>query len=239
MRKKRMSKNGKILVGLSVASISLFSYQNIFIPVYNNHVKTVVYVAKETIPDKTTLNANMFKPITVENDSVIKGSITNIKSVVGKQIDGSLKEGELLSNNRVTSGINLDGPLLTEVKITSVIPLKDNDNVRLFSKEKGTDGKTNVTELFHLKKVYTSSSVLPAEKVSNGVDSTTSISTTNNSEIKFYLKLTQDEVLAYETAVSNGEIVAVKVVGEENTGINPSNNSPINDLDRNSSIKPD
>lgn len=213
MSKRTMSKQAKVLTGLLVLTGGLFSYQNIYVPNFELEQEAVVYVARDTIPAYTEVDASMFQGVTVSAHSVLPGSVTNIQSVSGKQIVGTLQKGELLSNARLTEDENPEGSLLTEVKIESNLPLKDNDNVRLIKKYKGEGGKFIVEELFASKKVYTKNTVFGVVENTAGQP---------QDGMSFYLQLDQDEVFKYEEAISTGQIIAVKILDEVDDSVESS-----------------
>jgi hypothetical protein len=212
MAKKKMSTQGKILAGLSVATVAMFSYQNIYVPNVVLDKEELVYVARDDIPAYTKVTASMFQAVPQAERSVISGSVTDINSVEGKQLSGSLKAGEQLFETRLTTDTIPEGELLTEVKIESKLPLKDNDNIRIYVKSKDKGNLFTVEELFKSKKVYTKNTVFGIAE-----DGTQQSS---NSGMEFFLKLTQQEVLKYEEAVSTGQIVAVKVLEDEEVSKN-------------------
>jgi hypothetical protein len=212
MAKKKMSTQGKILAGLSVATVAMFSYQNIYVPNVVLDKEELVYVARDDIPAYTKVTASMFQAVPQAERSVISGSVTDINSVEGKQLSGSLKAGEQLFETRLTTDEVPEGELLTEVKIESKLPLKDNDNIRIYVKSKDKGNLFTVEELFKSKKVYTKNTVFGIAEDGSQQSS--------NSGMEFFLKLTQQEVLKYEEAVSTGQIVAVKVLEDEEVSKN-------------------
>ena len=207
MSKKGMSTQGKVLAGLTVLSVGLFGYQNIYVPNFEMEKEAIVYVARDDIPAYTEVDATMFQGVSITERSVVPGSVTNIASVDGKKLSGTLKKGELLSTARLTDDAVMEGELLTEVKIESNLPLKDNDNIRIFKKYQGEGGKFIVEELFDSKKVFTKNTVFGVVEES--------ASQSQGDGMKFYLKLDQEEVLKYEEAISTGQIIAVKIIGDE------------------------
>lgn len=220
MAKKKMSVQGKILAGLTVATVAMFSYQNIYVPNVILDKEKLVYVARDDIPAYTKVNSNMFKPVPVSERSVVKGSVTDINSVNGKQLSGSLKAGELIFETRLTSDEIPEGELLTEVKIESKLPLKDNDNIRIYVKSKDTGNLFTVEELFKSKKVYTKNTIFGIADDGSQQSAETGM--------EFFLKLTQQEVLKYEEAVSTGTIVAVKVLDDEEVSKNVTSTTDTN-----------
>lgn len=210
MAKKKMSTQGKILAGLGVATVAMFSYQNIYVPNVVLEKESLVYVARDDIPAYTEVDPSMFQAVPVAERSVVSGSVTDIQSVDGKQLKGSLKAGEMLFDTRLTTDAIPEGDLLTEVKIQSTLPLKDNDNIRLFVKSTDAGNQLVVEELFNSKKVYTKNTIFGIAE--------TGTTTEAASGMQFYLKLDQEEVLKYEEAISTGEIVAVKLLGDEEVG---------------------
>lgn len=202
-----MSKQGKILAGLTVLSLGLFGYQNIYVPNFVLEKEAIVYVAKDDIPAYTEVDHTMFSGVSISERSVVPGSITDINAVTGKQLSGTLKKGELLSSARLTEEGVPQGELLTEVKIESNLPLKDNDNVRIYVKYQDEGNLFTVEELFGSKKVYTKNTVFGVVEETAGQ--------TQSDGMKFYLKLDQKEVLKYEEAISTGQIIAVKILEDE------------------------
>lgn len=207
MAKKKMSGQGKILAGLSVATIGLFSYQNIYVPNVVLDKEVLVYVARADIPAYTEVTSAMFQAVPVAERSVVSGSVTDIGSIEGQQLSGSLKAGEMLFQTRLTTDGIPEGELLTEVKIESKLPLKDNDNIRIYVKSTGKANVFTIEELFTSKKVYTKTTVFGLTE--DGTQQSSS------DGMEFFLKLNQQEVLKYEEAVSTGEIVAVKVLEDK------------------------
>jgi len=206
MAKKGMSKQGKVLAGLTVLSIGLFGYQNIYVPNFVLEKEKVVYVAKDDIPAYSTVDYTMFEGRSISERSVIPGSVTDLNSVTGKKLSGTLKIGELLSSSRLTDDTIEQGALLTEVKIESNLPLKDNDNIRIFVKYQDEGNRFAVEGLFKSKKVYTKNTVFGTVEETAGQ--------TQGDGMKFYLKLDQDEVLKYEEAISTGQVIAVKILDD-------------------------
>lgn len=230
MAKKKMSVQGKILAGLTVATVAMFSYQNIYVPNVILDKEKLVYVARDDIPAYTKVSSTMFKPVHVSERSVVKGSVTDINSVDGKQLSGSLKAGELLFETRLTTDEIPEGELLTEVKIESKLPLKDNDNIRIYVKSKDTGNLFTVEELFKSKKVYTKNTIFGIADDGSQQSAETGM--------EFFLKLTQQEVLKYEEAVSTGTIVAVKVLDDEEVSKNVTSTTDTN-IDSDSDIDGD
>lgn len=202
-----MSKHGKILAGLTVLSLGLFGYQNIYVPNFVLEKEAIVYVAKDDIPAYTEVDHTMFSGVSISERSVVPGSVTDLNAVTGKQLSGTLKKGELLSSARLTEEGIPQGELLTEVKIESNLPLKDNDNVRIYVKYQDEGNLFTVEELFGSKKVYTQNTVFGVVEETAGQ--------TQSDGMKFYLKLDQKEVLKYEEAISTGQIIAVKILEDE------------------------
>lgn len=202
-----MSKQGKVLAGLTVLSLGLFGYQNIYVPNFVLEKEKVVYVAKDDIPAYSTVDYTMFEGRSISERSVIPGSVTDLNSVTGKKLSGTLKKGELLSSSRLTDDSIEQGALLTEVKIESNLPLKDNDNIRIFVKYQDNGNRFAVEELFKSKKVYTKNSVFGTVEEATGQQ--------QGDGMKFYLKLDQDEVLKYEEAISTGQVIAVKILDDD------------------------
>lgn len=207
MSKKGMSKQGKILAGLTVLSVGLFGYQNVYVPNFVLEKESVVYVAKGDIPAYTEVDHTMFEGVAISERSVLPGSITDINTVSGKKLSGTLKKGELLSEYRLTNDSVPEGELLTEVKIESNIPVSDNDNVRIYVKYQDEGNMFTVEELFKSKKVYTKNTVFGVVEEQAGQ--------TQGDGMKFYLKLDQKEVLKYEEAISTGQIIAVKILEDK------------------------
>lgn len=207
MSKKKMSVQGKVLAGLSLATVVMFSYQNIYVPNVVLEKEKMVYVARDDVSAYTTVTPSMFKAVPVAVNSVVSGSVTDINSIDGQQLSGSLKAGELLFKTRLTTDKVSEGELLTEVKIESKLPLKDNDNIRIYNKYKNKEAQTVVEELFHSKKVYTKNTIFGIAEDGSQQSS--------DSGMGFFLKLTQQEVLKYEEAISTGQIVAVKILDAE------------------------
>lgn len=230
MAKKKMSVQGKILAGLTVATVAMFSYQNIYVPNVVLDKEKLVYVARDDIQAYTKVTPSMFQAVPVAERSVISGSVTDINSVDGKQLSGSLKAGELLFDTRLTTDEIPEGELLTEVKIESKLPLKDNDNIRIYVKSKDKGNLFTVEELFKSKKVYTKNTVFGIAEDGSQQSS--------NSGMEFFLKLTQQEVLKYEEAVSTGTIVAVKVLEDEEVSKNVTSATDTN-VDIDSDIEAD
>ena len=207
MAKKKMSMQGKILAGLSLATVAMFSYQNIYVPNVVLDKEELVYVARDDISAYTTVTPSMFKAVPITENSVVSGSVTDIATISGKQLSGSLKAGELLFKTRLTTEKVPEGELLTEVKVESKLPLKDNDNIRIYVKSQGKGNLFTVEELFKSKKVYTKDTIFGITEDGSQQSADTGM--------EFFLKLTQQEVLKYEESVSTGQIVAVKVLDSE------------------------
>lgn len=206
MSKKGMSKQGKILAGLTVLSVGLFGYQNIYVPNFVLEKEAVVYVAKSDIPAYTEIDHSMFQGVSISERSVVPGSVTDLNTVTGKKLEGTLKKGELLSTARLTTEKVPEGELLTEVKIESNLPLKDNDNIRIYVKYQADGNLFTVEELFKSKKVFTKNTVFGVVEEQAGQS--------QGDGMQFYLKLDQDEVLKYEEAISTGQIIAVKILDD-------------------------
>ncbi|WP_442637642.1 SAF domain-containing protein [Rossellomorea marisflavi] len=213
MAKKKMSTQGKWLTGIMLFAGATFGYQNIYAPNVVMKEEGLVYVARADIPAYTEVDASMFQAVPVQKHSILKGSVTDIAQVQGKQLSGSLKSGEQLFSTRLTTDEVPEGELLTEVKIESKLPVKDNDNIRIFVKSKEKGNLFVVEELFKSKKVYTKSTIF-------GIPEDGSQQPQSSKGMEFFLKLSQDEVLKYEEAVSTGEIVAVKILGDEEVSKN-------------------
>lgn len=207
MAKKKMSTQGKILSGLGVLTVAMFSYQNIYVPNYVLDNEALVYVARADIPAYTEVKGTMFQAVPVAERSVVSGSITDISSIEGQQLSGALKAGELLFKSRLTTDGIPEGELLTEVKIKSKLPLNDNDNIRIYVKSTGKANVFTIEELFSSKKVYTKNTIFGLTEDGSQQSS--------SEGMEFFLKLNQQEVLKYEEAVSTGEIVAVKVLEDK------------------------
>lgn len=203
-----MSTQGKILSGLTLVTVGLFSYQNIYVPNVVLDKEVLVYVAKSDIPAYTEIDDKMFQAVPIAERSLLSGSVTDISSVIGKQLSGSLKKDEMLFETRLTMDEVPEGELLTEVKITSRLPLEDNDNIRVFVKFQGDGNRFTVKELFTSKKVFTKDTIM-------GIPEDGSQQTESGTGMEFYLKLDQNEVLQYEEAVSTGTIVAVKLIDDD------------------------
>lgn len=211
MAEKKIKKSTITLLSLTTLSVGMFGYSEFIAPKQEQAKQTTVYVANETIPANSKIEAGMFKAVPQEKSYVVQGSVENLNQVVGKYLTGGLNKGELLSDSRITSDSSSEGDLLTEVQITSSIPIANNDNVRLYVKyKKGDNGMGNfsVKELFKSKKVYTNDAstegggLLSAPQTATGAKSV-------------YMKLSAEEVLKYEEARSTGEIVMVKILGDE------------------------
>lgn len=207
MAKKKMSTQAKILTGLAIATSGMFSYQNIYVPNVVLDKEALVYVARADIQAYTEVDPSMFQAVPVAERSVLPGSIQDIHKVSGKQLSGALKAGEMLFDTRLTTDEIPEGELLTEVKIESRLPLKDNDNIRVFVKYQGEGNVFTVEELFKSKKVYTKNTVF-------GIQDDGSHEASGDG-MEFFLKMNQKEVFKYEEAISTGTIVAVKILEDE------------------------
>lgn len=207
MSKKGMSTQGKTLTGLLVLTVGLFGYQNIYVPNFVLEKEAIVYVANSDIPAYTELDHTMFQGVSISERSVVPGSVTDINAVAGQKLSGTLKKGELLSTARLTNEGVPEGELLTEVKIESNLPLKDNDNIRIYVKYQDEGNMFTVEELFASKKVFTKNSVFGVVEEQAGQS--------QGDGMQFYLKLDQDEVLKYEEAISTGQIIAVKILEDK------------------------
>lgn len=222
MDNKRRQRNLNLtLLGLTAASIGMFTYSNVYLPNFAEKDKVTIYIAKQDIPANVDLEANMFKEEEIDKDSLIPGSVTNLKQVEGKQLKGHLSRGELLSKYRFSDTVESDGPLIAELLIPTSIPLQHNDMIRVYV-QYVEGGKVIVKELFNKKKVIAKDRINSDSSIVQKVEDATSTAVSSSSDGNvIFVRLTDKEAMDYQEAVNTGTLYAVKITNEEETTESP------------------
>jgi len=200
-----MNRNQKsniyLIVGFLILSIGLFSYQNFFMPAQEKLEKVTIYVAGEDISHNSPIdvsNGNQIKAIDVDKDSVVPGSVTDINALDGQFVKGGLLAGELITHSRISPIDTDEGNLYVKVEPDYPIDIRDGENVRAFIQGvNDVSGQTQVVELFHEKKVYSS------EKVTKLFD--------GESVQGYYIKLTDEELKDYYKGKEKGLFILAKI----------------------------
>lgn len=215
VKKQNKQRNLNItLTLLATLSVGMFGYANVYQPNFVEENTVDVYVAKDDIPEKVTMEAGMFEKTQLEESAYIPGLVTDLNSFVDKQLTGELKAGEFLFEQRIDTEVHNDGPLIAELLIPTSIPLEHNDKIRVYV-QYPEDGKMTIEELFNEKRV------ISRDNVKNGKSSivedtvTAATSTSANEGNMVYVRLTDKEVIAYQEAVNTGTLYAVKIEDTE------------------------
>lgn len=213
--KKKRTLNST-LVGLAALSVGMFSYSNFIAPQIAENNKVTIYVANQDIPANTNLTEDMFKTVSINKNSYVDGSVTNVREFVGKQLKGKLESGEILSTYRLSDKLSKEGPLIAELRIGTNIPLHNNDVIRVYVQH-NENGKVVVEELFHRKQVI-SESVLEnnfslSKQTNKFISSTASMDSGDTNRI--YVRLTDKEAMKYQEAVNTGTLYVAKIEDEE------------------------
>lgn len=200
-----MNRNQKnnilMIVGFLFLAMGLFAYQNFVMPAQKQAQRAIVYVANQDLADNTVIdqaNKEQFKAVQVSEESVVPGSVTNIKQVHGKVIEGGLLEGELLTGKRLVDESSEDGELYAKIEPDFPVDIRDGENVAVFVRHyDDADRKERVDVIFEQKQVHSSSRV-------------TSIIEGESSQ-GYYLRLTEEELKDYYLAKNKGAIIVAKI----------------------------
>lgn len=213
--KNRQRNLNLTLIGLATASIVMFTYSNIYQPNFAEKELVEVYIAAEDIPADVPLEKDMVMGVKIDKESHIPGTITNVEGVLGKQLQGSLLKGELLSEGRISDEEKSDGPLIAEIQVPTTIPLKNNDSIRVYVQYKAKDSKVKVQELFHEKKVISRDNINDTTLGQKAVEATESAVGNSSDGNVIYVKLTDKEAMDYQEAVTTGTLYVVKIADVE------------------------
>lgn len=186
-------KSAYIIGGLFTTALGLFGYQNYYMPAQEEQNTAVVYIAATDIPTDTVLSAEMLKPVTVNEKSVLPGSITNVNEVVNKRLTGGILEGEMLFAQRISPELTEQGSFYVKVEPDYPVDLQDGDHVLVAAQ----DDKGELNDLFGRKQVYASSRVV---NIVEGQAAT-----------GFYLLLTEEEMNDYYSSKVNDLVVMTKI----------------------------
>lgn len=186
-------KSTYIIGALFTTAVGLFGYQNFYMPAQEQQNTSVIYVAATDIPTDTVLSAEMLKPVTVSEKSVLPGSITNVNEAVNKRLTGGILEGEMLFAQRISSELEEEGSFFVKVEPDYPVDLQDGDHVLVA----GQNDSGDLFELFSRKQVYSSSRVV------NLVE--------GQAATGFYLLLTEEEMNDYYSAKVNDLVVMTKI----------------------------
>lgn len=191
MNNKKINKIIYTMVGLTAFSGALFAYDNFYLSSQNE--TQLIYVAKQDIPAKTVLKADMFESVKVPTAGVLPTYITNINDVVGKKLKGGLLKDEPLSKNRLTTEEDLEHNLEIRIDVDPTsISVATNDYINLYV-------VLNVNGDVQIKKVFDSKQV-KVESSSSEEGSSSFIS----------IKANEEEVSKYLDANERGKILIVK-----------------------------
>lgn len=205
--------------GLLLVSAGLFGYQNFLMPAQQQASKVPVYIAAEDVPADTVITKEMFKEVSISEDSSLEGSVVNIDEVVGSEVEGGLLKGEQLFLQRLTSDVSEEGNLYVKVEPDFPIDIRDGENVRVFLQGNTNTGESAVVELFNQKKVFSSSRV-------------TSIAEGDSVE-GYYMRMTDEELNEYYSAKTKGSIIMAKISttdGDVTKEVKTSTGVDVNDL---------
>lgn len=203
MNNKKYKTTMGTIVGLLVIAGGLFGYENIIKVKHEEANKVTIYVAKKDIQAHTKVTADMFKPLEIDNTSVLAGYVIDLNSVIGKELKGGLLQGEPLIAQRLQdAGTTNNGGLVLKVRPDSVGDILPNDNVKIYVQLQNSDtGEITIKELFANKKV------IGQEMAESALLSTNQEQATDS----FNIYATEDEVKDYYVAKKSGTIIAVKI----------------------------
>lgn len=209
------------IVGFLILSIGLFAYQNFLMPAQQMARQAVIYVATQDLSDDTIIKAEeggQFQALEVAEDSVIPGSVTDLKAVDGQSIEGGLLKGELLTTNRLVEDERERGNLFVKVEPDYPVDIRDGENVHVFVQGNFGTGNVEVKSLFQQKKVYSSS------RVTNLLE--------GESSQGYYLRMSEEELKDYYLSKSRGAIILAKIspTAKDVTKSMVLTNKPLEDL---------
>lgn len=203
MNNKKYKTTMGTIAGLLVIAGGLFGYENIYKVKQEEANKVTIYVAKKDIQAHTKVTADMFKPLEIDNTSVLAGYVLDLNSVVGKELKGGILQGEPLTAQRLQdAGTANNGSLVLKVRPDSVGDILPNDNVKIYVQLQNSDtGEITIKELFANKKV------IGQEMAESALLSTNQEQATDS----FNINATEEEVKDYYVAKKSGSIIAVKI----------------------------
>ena len=207
MNNKKYSKILRIGIVLTGVSVSMFAYQNVIYPKYIEPKNLVsIYTAVKDIKPGEELTKNMFIPQEIKASEVVKGMVTNIDSVIGKQTKGTLFKGEVLSEYRV-SDKDVDGKQIYTIEFHSpyLSDVVNGDFIAVYVKIKTDDNKLIVRELFQRKEVKKAESLSASDTGNTNEDGTS----------KIYITVSEQEMKDYYLAQDRGEIIGVKITAND------------------------
>lgn len=192
----KMRRESKItilsILGLLAVSIGLWSYQTFLLPKQAAEQYRVMYVASKDIPTDATITADMLKPVSVANDSLIEGAVTSIDDAVGQRLTGGLKDGELLFKQRLSKDIEEEGQFFVRVEPDYAIDLEDGEHVSVLVQD-----NLDIQTLFARKQVYATNRIVNLLE--------------GQSTQGFYLLLTEQELENYYHSKNKGLIILSKI----------------------------
>lgn len=188
---------------LMLISGGMFAYENVYKVKQAEENKVTIYVAKEDVQAHTKVTADMFKPLDIDNTSVLGGYVLDLNSVVGKELKGGLLKGEPLTAQRLQDAGDLNnGELVLKILPDSVGDVLPNDNVKVYVQLQNSDtGEITIKELFANKKVIGQQLAESALLATNQEKATDS----------FNIYATEAEVKDYYVAKQSGSIIVVKI----------------------------
>lgn len=213
------------IITLMALSGGLFAYENVYKVHQAEKNKTVIYVAKEDIQAHTVITEGMFEPVEIDNSSVLSSYVTNLKSVVGKELKGGLLKGEPLSQQRLTDKNTENREIVLKIEPDMTGDISTNDNVRIYVQLENRDtGEIKIEKLFDFKKVIDDGRVLTADVKSN-----------NDKDSKsFNVYASSEEVQNYYLAKAKGSIIVVKLNELDTEPI--ASNEKVENFDANSEV---
>ncbi|PLS19739.1 hypothetical protein CVD28_04835 [Bacillus sp. M6-12] len=204
MNNKKYKTTMGAIVGLMVLSGGIFAYENVIAPKQEQANKVTIYVAKQDIQAHTAIQADMLMPLEIDNTSVLSSYVSDLNSVVGKELKGGLLKGEPLTKQRLEEkGTSKVGNLTLKITPDSVGDIKVNDNVKVYVQLTDEEtGEVSVKELFANKKVMKETEAESGALLGGGKEEKNGT---------FNVVASEKEAKDYFVAKTTGQILVVKI----------------------------
>lgn len=153
------SKKYKLTISLVVVLIllagGLFVFDNFYLAEQQRANLVNIYVAKDDVQAYTKVTEEMFREISIHQDSVLPVYVTNFEEIKGKELLGAILKNEPLTTVRLTDGKERkDGEFSLKIESDFMGDVKQDDLIRVYVQitDKNTL-KNEVKLLFDTKKI--------------------------------------------------------------------------------------